>query len=76
MKEFLEITKTLKGLKKIEVKKSKDKNLQYDPYFYERKKHLDKIRDDMKNGIGVLSQEEFDLEMDKFFKKLEKKVKS
>ncbi len=29
---------------------TKDKNLELDPYFYERQKELHKIRDDIKNG--------------------------
>ncbi len=29
---------------------SKDKNLELDPYFYERREELHKIRDDIKNG--------------------------
>ena len=74
VENILTILNSLNGLRdkmidKIEV--SKDKNLQFDPYFYERKKHLDKIMKDMDNGIGVLSQDKFDLEMDIFFKKLE-----
>ncbi len=28
----------------------KDKNLEYDPYFYERQKQLEQIRDDIKSG--------------------------
>ncbi|MFA7090317.1 MAG: hypothetical protein WC149_00545 [Arcobacteraceae bacterium] len=28
----------------------KDKNLENDPYFYERQKELHQIRDDIKNG--------------------------
>jgi len=29
---------------------SKDKNLEHDPYFYERQEKLHQIRDDVKNG--------------------------
>ena len=29
---------------------TKDKNLEQDPYFYERQKELHQIRDDIKNG--------------------------
>jgi len=52
---------------------SKDKNIELDPYFYERQKKLHKIRDDIKNGtMTLLSQEESDKEIELFFQKLEK----
>jgi len=51
---------------------SKDKNLELDPYFYERKKKLHQIRDDVKNGkMRLLTQEESDDEIELFFKELE-----
>jgi len=51
---------------------SKDKNLELDPYFYERQKKLHQIRDDIKNGnMRLLSQEESDNEIELFFKDLE-----
>ena len=51
----------------------KDKNLELDPYFYERQKKLHQIRDDVKNGnMRLLSQEESDNEIELFFKELEK----
>jgi len=52
---------------------SKDKNLEHDPYFYERQEKLHQIRDDVKNGnMKLLSQEESDNEIELFFKELEK----
>ena len=52
---------------------SKDKNLELDPYFYERKKKLHKIRNDVHNGnMRLLTQEESDDEIELFFKELEK----
>jgi len=33
---------------------SKDKNLELDPYFYERRRELHQIRDDIKNGKSQL----------------------
>ncbi len=37
----------------------KDKNLEHDPYFYERQKILHKIRDDIKDGnVEIKSHEE------------------
>jgi len=37
---------------------TKDKNLEIDPYFYERQKELHQIRDDIKNGnIEMVSHE-------------------
>ncbi len=51
---------------------SKDKNLELDPYFYERKKRLHQIRDDVHNGtMRLLTQEESDDEIELFFKELE-----
>lgn len=51
---------------------SKDKNLEIDPYFYERKKKLHQIRNDVHNGkMRLLTQEESDDEIEQFFKELE-----
>ncbi len=37
---------------------SKDKNLEHDPYFYERQKELHQLREDIKNGdIEMVSHE-------------------
>lgn len=56
-----------------EVKICKDKNLEHDPYFYERQEKLHQIRNDVKNGnMKLLSQEESDNEIELFFKELEK----
>ncbi|MEA1891803.1 MAG: hypothetical protein U9N33_03730 [Campylobacterota bacterium] len=50
----------------------KDKNLETDPYFYERKKKLHQIRNDVHNGkMRLLTQEESDNEIELFFKELE-----
>ena len=50
---------------------SKDKNLEFDPYFYERKKDLEQIIEDSENGtMEMLSQEQYDQEMEIFFKDL------
>jgi len=49
----------------------RDKNLELDPYFYERKKQLQQDIEDIDNGKAeMLSSEQFDLEMDIFFKDL------
>ena len=46
---------------------SKDKNLEIDPYFYERQKELHQIRDDVKSGkMEMLSQEQYDREIEEF----------
>ncbi len=51
----------------------RDKNLEYDPYFYERKKELHQLREDIKNGdMEMLSQEQYDKEMKQFFSDLKK----
>ena len=50
----------------------KDTNLEHDSYFYERKKKLHKIRDDVHNGkMRLLTQEESDTEIELFFQELE-----
>ncbi len=54
---------------KITIKK--DKNLEYDSHFYERKKDLEQIIKESENGtMELLSQEQYDKEMDVFFKDL------
>ncbi len=50
---------------------SKDKNLEHDPYFYERKKELEQVIEECENGtMEMLSQEQYDEEMKIFFKDL------
>ena len=50
---------------------TKDKNLELDPYFYERQKQLQQDIEDIDNGKAeMLSSEQFDIEMDIFFKDL------
>ena len=50
---------------------SKDENLELDPYFYERQKQLQQDIEDIDNGKAeMLSSEQFDIEMDIFFKDL------
>ena len=52
---------------------TKDKNLEYDPYFYERQKELHQIRADIKSGkIEMLSEEQYEQEIEQFFSELEK----
>ena len=49
----------------------KDKNLELDPYFYERQKQLQQDIHDLDNGKAeILSSEQFEIEMDVFFKDL------
>jgi len=50
---------------------SKDKNLELDPFFYERKQELEQIIEDSENGtMEMLSQEQYEEEMQIFFKDL------
>ena len=50
---------------------AKDKNLELDPYFYERKRELEQIIEDSENGtMEMLSQEQYEEEMQIFFKDL------
>jgi hypothetical protein len=56
---------------KNEVHIIKDKNLEYDPYFYERQKELHQIIEESENGtMEMLSQEQYDKEIEIFFKDL------
>jgi len=51
----------------------KDKNLEFDPYFYERQKELHNIRADIKSGkMEMLSAEQYEKEIEQFFLELEK----
>jgi len=57
---------------KIQLKK--DKNLEYDPYFYERQKQLQQDMDEIKSGkIEMLSQEQYDAQMNEFLSDLKLK---
>ena len=52
---------------------SKDKNIELDPYFYERKRELEQIRADVKSGkMEMLSEEQYEKEIEHFFSELEK----
>jgi len=52
---------------------TKDKNLDMDPYFYERKKELHQIRADIKSGkMEMLSEKQYEQEIEDFFLELEK----
>ena len=53
---------------------SKDANLEFDPYFYDRKKELQQIRDDIKSGKNTLiSFDDFEDKTNKLEKELEVK---
>lgn len=48
-----------------------DPNLQVDPYFYERREHLQRLREDIKSGkMKMYDSDEFEKEMDEFEKEL------
>ncbi len=65
MSEFIKMIDTVKDNVVIQ----KDKNLEYDPYFYERQKKLQKIRDDIKSG--KMQTHDFESSMDELIKELE-----
>ena len=49
----------------------KDKNLELDPYFYQRQKQLQQDIEDIDNGkVQMLSQEQYNIQMNNFFKEL------
>ena len=67
MKEFLHIIGDLKD--KVQLKN--DANLEHDPYFYERQKQLQQDIEDIDSGkVTMLSQEQYDTEMNDFFTQL------
>ena len=69
MAEFMKIIDTVKD----NVVVRKDKNLELDPYFYERQKKLQKIRDDIKTGkVEMIDDKEFWEDMDAFVETLQK----
>ncbi len=71
MPEFMKIIDTVKD----NVVVQKDgvplgcKNLELDPYFYERQKKLQQIRDDIKSG--KMPTHDFETSMDELIKELE-----
>ena len=54
-------------IEKLEIK-NVDSNLKYDPFFYERKKHLHTLRENIKNGRE--SMHDFDKSMDELLEEL------
>ncbi len=52
---------------------TKDKNLEYDPYFYERQKELHQIKSDIDNGkVQMIENDKFWDDIDDFVKTLQK----
>ena len=67
--EFLNFISTRKETIKI----AKDKNLEYDPFFYERKQQLQEDMDDIASGkIKMINNEDFWDEIDSFTESLQK----
>ena len=59
--------------RKETIKITKDKNLEYDSYFYERKQQLQKDMDDIDNGkIKMINNEDFWDDIDNFTESLQK----
>ena len=69
VQDFLTIIDHYKD--KIQLKK--DKNLEYDPYFYERKKQLQQDMDDIDSGkVKMINNEDFWNDIDNFTQSLQK----
>ena len=50
----------------------KDKNLEFDPYFYDRQKELKELRENIKNiDTQLISFEDFEMKTNQFEKQLE-----
>jgi len=70
IQDFLSIVEHYKG--KIQIQK--DKNLEYDPYFYERKKQLQQDINDIDSGkVEMLSPKQYDNEINSFLTELKLK---
>ena len=68
--EFMAMVESLKD--KVTIKK--DKNLELDPFFYERREKLQKIREDIASGkMETYDFEEFEKNIEEFEKELELK---
>ena len=69
VQDFLTIIEHYKD--KVQLKK--DKNLEYDPYFYERKKQLQQDIDDIDSGkVKMINNEDFWDDIDNFTQSLQK----
>lgn len=69
VKDFLAIIEHYKD----KVQLQKDENLEYDSYFYERRKELHSIKNDIDNGkIQMLENDEFWDDIDDYVKTLQK----
>ncbi len=65
MAEFMKMIDSVK--EHVVVKR--DKNLEIDPYFYERQKKLQQIRDDIKSG--KMPTYDFETSMDELIRELD-----
>lgn len=69
MNDFLNFV----GSCKDKIKITKDKNLEYDPYFYERQAELQQIRDDIKSGKAeMISDKDLWEDIDVYVSSLQK----
>jgi len=67
VQDFLNIVEKYQD--KIKIKK--DKNIEFDKYYYEREEDLKQVIEESENGkMSLLSQEQYDVEMADFFKDL------
>jgi len=64
-----EVIKVLEQFKD-NIQITKDRNLELDPYFYERQKKLQQIRDDISRG--EMLTHDFETSMDELIKELER----
>jgi len=72
VKNVVGVLQNLKDVMIESIEVTKDKNLELDPHFYERREELHKLRDDIRSGkVEMLTQEEYDADMDIFMKDLE-----
>ncbi len=74
VKNIMTLLDSLKDVMIDKIEIDGDANLKDDPYFYERREELHKLRDDVRSGhVKMLTQNEYDEDMAVFMKNLEVK---
>jgi hypothetical protein len=74
VKNIMTLLDSLKDVMIDKIEIDGDANLKDDPYFYERREELHKLRDDVRSGhVKMLTQNEYDEDMAVFMKNLKVK---
>ena len=65
---ILDMLESVKGVMLESIELKKDKNLEVDPYFYERREELHQLREDVKSG--KMEMYDFEDSMDELLEEL------